>query len=258
MDIVSVPGPAGKIVVEDSGGNGAPVLFTHSLAGNAAQWAPQAAHLRGARRTIAIELRGHGRSAPPAGGDYTIGAMAGDVGAVADALGLERFALVGHSLGGSVALEYAGAHSDRVTALALIDSNGDAREIPRAEVDGFFAALESNYAETIDRFWSNIAGTDAAVRQRLMDDLRATPRETVLHAMRDVFRYDPNPALAAWRGPTICVVTPNNDQPFSLHRLGAGLPYRVIAGTGHWIQLERPDAVNAVLDELLATPSGAR
>lgn len=258
MHIVSVPGPRGKIVAEDSGGSGEPILLTHSLAGNASHWASQVAHLSRTRRTIVVELRGHGRSAPPADGDYSVSAMAADVRAVADALGLQRFALVGHSMGGSVALALAGMHPGRVTALALVDANGDARAFPRAEIDAFFAALDASYQETIEQFWSTITGSNADVRERLLADLRATPRETVVNAMREVFAYDPNPALGAWRGPTLCVVTPNNDHPYSLHRLGTGLPHRVVVDTGHWIQLERPDVVNAALDELLATPSGAR
>jgi pimeloyl-ACP methyl ester carboxylesterase len=46
-------------------------------------------------------------------------------------------------------------------------------------------------------------------------------------------------------------VTPYNDQPFSLHRLGRGFPHRVVQGTGHWIQLDQPDEFNAILDEFL-------
>jgi pimeloyl-ACP methyl ester carboxylesterase len=49
----------------------------------------------------------------------------------------------------------------------------------------------------------------------------------------------------------LSVVTPNNDQPFSLHRLGSGFPHRTVTGTGHWIQLDRPDEINQILDQFL-------
>jgi pimeloyl-ACP methyl ester carboxylesterase len=71
-------------------------------------------------------------------------------------------------------------------------------------------------------------------------------------------RFDPDPALARYQGPMLSVVTPYNDQPFSLHRLGKGFPHQVVSGTGHWIQLDRPDELNRQLDEFLETVSGKR
>jgi pimeloyl-ACP methyl ester carboxylesterase len=66
-------------------------------------------------------------------------------------------------------------------------------------------------------------------------------------------RFDPDPALAGYRGPILSVVTPNNDQPFSLHRLGKGFSHRIVTGTGHWIQLDKPDQINQIVEEFLET-----
>src|SRR5688500_10480985 len=110
MSPARIAGPAGAIAVDDGGSGGLPVVLVHSLAGNSTHWSRQLEHLRRTRRGVALDIRGHGRSEPPKDGDYTIAAMAGDVAAVVDALGLERFVLVGHSMGGGVALTYAGAH----------------------------------------------------------------------------------------------------------------------------------------------------
>jgi pimeloyl-ACP methyl ester carboxylesterase len=63
--------------------------------------------------------------------------------------------------------------------------------------------------------------------------------------------FDPDSALARYQGPKLAVVTPNNDQAFSLHRLGTGFPHRVVMGTGHWIQLDKPEEFNRILDEFL-------
>ena len=51
----------------------------------------------------------------------------------------------------------------------------------------------------------------------------------------------------------LSIVTPHNDMPFSLHRLGKGFPHRVVEGTGHWIQLDKPEEINRILDEFLET-----
>jgi len=170
---------------------------------------------------------------------------------VADGLGLGRFVLVGHSLGGGVALTYAGAHADRVAGLLLLDPIGDGTQIAAEQADSFLQALEADYDRVIQGYWSQIAGPNAAVKDRLLADLRATPREAVEQLFREVMRFDPRPALAGYRGPILSVVTPHNDEPFSLHRVGKGFPHRVVTDTGHWIQLDQPEAVNRILDEFL-------
>lgn len=246
-----VAGPAGKLAVDD-GGTGDAIFLVHSLAGNARHWSWQLDHLRTTRRAVALDLRGHGRSEAPRNGEYSMEAQAEDVGAVADALGLERFALVGHSMGAGVALAYAGAHPERVSHLLVADPIGDGTQTPEAEVRPFLEAIGSPaYAETIEAYWSSIAGSDGAVLERLLQDLRETPRETVVRGLHAVMAFDPKPALARFRGPTLAVVTPANDFAYSMHRLGAGLPHRVIAGTGHWLQIERPSEFNRIMEGLL-------
>ena len=253
-----VSGPAGTLVVDDSGRGGLPVVFAHSLAGNSSQWKAQLEHLRPNRRAVALDFRGHGRSQPAKNGDYSIAGMASDISAVVDSLGLERFVLVGHSMGGGAALVYGGDHPERVAGLLLVDPIGDAKQIPPAGAKSFLEGFESDYDSTSQKYWTEIAGPDSAVRRRLLADLRATPRETVVPVLRSVMRFDPDSALSRYKGPILSVVTPHNDAAFSLHRLGKGFPHRVVTGTGHWIQLDKPDEFNRLLDEFLETVSGER
>jgi pimeloyl-ACP methyl ester carboxylesterase len=260
MSTERIAGPVGTIVVDDGGRGTPPVVLLHSLAGGAGHWRTQLDHLRATRRAVAVNLRGHGDSEPPADGDYDIVAMAADVAAAVTALGLERFALVGHSMGGGVALAYAGLHPDRVERLLLLDAISDGTQLPMEQMRGFYVALESPaYAVTIEEYWATISGPDPAVRARLLADLRATSRETVIGVLRALPDFDPRPALAAYRGPVLAVVTPQNDFPGSLHRVAADMPHQVIEGTGHWIQLDRPEEFNRVLDQFLAgSPSAPR
>ena len=250
-----VSGPAGALWVSDGGRDGPPVVLVHSLAGNSTHWDRQLEHLRPKHRAVALDLRGHGRSDPPKTGDYSIAAMAGDIEAVVNALSLDRFVLVGHSMGGGVALTYAGAHPDRVAGLLLVDPIGDGKQISEGDTKPLFAGLAANYDATIRKYWTGIAGPDSAVRERLLADLRATPPKTVVPAFRAALQFDPDPSLARYRGPMLSIVTPYNDQPFSLHRLGKGFPHRTVEGTGHWIQLDKPEDVNRMLDEFLSTKS---
>jgi pimeloyl-ACP methyl ester carboxylesterase len=247
-----ISGPAGSLTVDD-GGTGDAVLFVHSLAGNAGHWSGQLEPLRKTRRAVAFDLRGHGRSDAPKNEDYAIENVAGDVRAVADSLGLERFALVGHSYGAAVALTYAAGHPERVTRLLLADPIGDGTQIPEAEIRPFLEALDSPaYTETIEGYWSGTAGSDGAVLERLLRDLRATPRQAVLRGLHSVVAFNPAPALAKYRKPMLAVITPANDYPYSMHRVGRGLPHRVITGTGHWLQIERPAEFNRIMERFLA------
>jgi pimeloyl-ACP methyl ester carboxylesterase len=126
-----INGPAGELMVDDGGtrSSAESIVFAHSLAGSAAHWSAQLEHFRPSRRAVAFDFRGHGASGLPANRDFAVHAFAGDIGAVADALGLERFALVGHSLGAGAAVAFAGADPDRVSRLFLLDPIGDGTQI---------------------------------------------------------------------------------------------------------------------------------
>ena len=101
---VMVDGQAGALHVDEGGAGGLPVVFVHAFGGNTTHFTEQLAHLRGEREAIAIDLRGHGRSAAPADDDYRVESLASDIEAAVDALILERFVLIGHSMGGSAAV----------------------------------------------------------------------------------------------------------------------------------------------------------
>jgi pimeloyl-ACP methyl ester carboxylesterase len=252
LALIRQPGHA-SINVEDTGSGGVPVVFVHSLAGNAEQWLRQFEHLRRERRAVAIDLRGHGHSDPPRDGDYSIESMAGDIDVVVNALGLQRFVLVGHSMGGSVSIAYAGIHPEKVAGLLLADPSGDARKVPKEQMNPFLAALQSDsYARAIEDYWQVLlAGSKPGVRERVLQDLHNTRQETVFGAFRSSLEFDPITMLQRFKGPKLSVVTPLNDTPLSLHNLIPDLPHLKISGTGHWLQLDRPDEFNRIMDEFL-------
>jgi pimeloyl-ACP methyl ester carboxylesterase len=90
------------------------------------------------------DFRGHGDSDPADHGDYSVEGLTADVEATVDQLALRRFLLVGHSLGGLVAIEYAGRHPDRVSGLLLVDPNGDQTRIPKKQMAPFLEAVHKD------------------------------------------------------------------------------------------------------------------
>lgn len=252
---VWMAGPAGNLYVRDGGATGTqalPVLFLHSLAGNGGQWALQLDHLRRRRRAVALDFRGHGDSDPAEDGDYSIPGLAGDVEATADQLGLRRFVLVGHSLGASVAIEYAGRHPDRVAGLLLADPNGDQTHIPREQVDPFLDALRKDPLGELDSYYQQLVlGGDRDAGRWVLEDLRLTHEDAIPGALEGSFVYSPPASLERYPGPKLAIVSDMNQLPYSLHRLVPGLPVQLMHGTGHWLMMDRPESFNHLLEEFL-------
>ena len=244
-----------SIFVDDGGTGSVPVVFVHSLAGNTQQWSAQLSHVRITRRAVALDLRGHGQSLPPANGDYAIDAMAQDIQMVIDQLGIQRFILAGHSMGGSVALAYAGAYPQRVAGLLLVDPSGDSTQMPVEEIQQYLGALESEaYSSVVEGYWSQIlAGSAGTTEAKVMQDLRDTSKATVVGVFKELFKFNPVPALKRYDGPKLSVITSLNETPFSLHKLVSDLPHKMITGTGHWLQLDKPEEFNRIMDDFLAS-----
>ncbi len=237
----------------DDGGSGTlPIIFLHSLAGNSGQWTAQLRHLRQTRRAIAIDLRGHGRSSFE--GDFAIEAMARDADELANQLGLERFVLVGHSMGGCVAVAYAGAHPDRLAGLYLVDPSGDSTQMPAEEIQGYLGGLQSdNYGPMIEGYWMQILDQSTPeTEETVMNDLRQTPQSTVVAASKALFNYNPVPDLNSYGGPKFSLITRFNQTPVGLTNLMPDLPHQLIDGTSHWLQMDKPQVFNDLLDRWLA------
>jgi pimeloyl-ACP methyl ester carboxylesterase len=102
-------------------GDGPPVLLVHGMGAHTHWWDDCAPLLAERLRPTAMDLRGHGDSDWRPDGAYGFETFAADVEEARHALGWDKFSLVGHSLGARVALEYAAAHPQRLTAVVAID-----------------------------------------------------------------------------------------------------------------------------------------
>lgn len=139
--------PSGRIAGLRGGDPGAPrVLALHGWLDNAASFVPLAAHLQGIE-LVAPDLPGHGRSAHLApGADYSFAAAVHAVLDIADALGWDRFSLLGHSMGAGIASLVAAGAPDRVRRLVAIEALGALAEAPEHTAGRLREAVASTRA----------------------------------------------------------------------------------------------------------------
>ncbi len=128
-------------------GTGPSVILCHGYTGSHQSWMSQVCALSPKYQTIAIDHRGHGGSdAPSSAGDYSVPILADDVRALLGHLGITKCCLVGHSLGGFMAIQLVLDHPDIISSLVLVDtSSGEFERVPG------FAELRAKLDELIDQ-----------------------------------------------------------------------------------------------------------
>ena len=245
----------------DQGSDDRPaIILSHSLGCDHGMWDAQAADLLPHLRTIRYDTRGHGAASTSAG-DYSIPQLAKDVLALADRLGIRRFAFCGLSLGGMIG-QWLGAHaSERLTHLVLANttarlSDPSAMETRRKTVlDGGMSAI----AEMVmGRFFSPpVLDSNPPVVASTRRTLLATDPVGYAGCCAAIRDMDQRPLLKSISVPTL-VISGDHDvaMPWDDHgaQLASGIPgaKAVRLPAAHLSNLERPRSfVNAVFDFVL-------
>ena len=249
-------------------GLGPPVLFCHGYGGSHQDWLYQVAALNGDYSVLTIDYRGHGSSdAPTAADAYSVPLFAADVLTLADALGIDRFSLVGHSMGGFVALRVALDFPARLDSLVLVDTSAGPVEMPDqaglqaeleqiARADGMAAAFEYNAAHNplALRGYRLFPWHRELARRRFSE----TSVDGYIYAGRALAeREDVTDRLPEIKAPTLVVVGAE-DAPFRrpAEALAAGIPdarLEVIPGAAHSPNEETAPVFNARLADFLNT-----
>lgn len=136
----------GRLAALRNDGRGPRVLALHGWLDNAASFLPMAPYLRGFD-LVALDLPGHGHSAHlPPGADYSFASAIASVLDAADALGWDRFALLGHSMGAGIASQVAAACPQRIERLVAIEALGALSELPERTVSRLRDAVTAERA----------------------------------------------------------------------------------------------------------------
>lgn len=137
---VTLPSGA-RVHYRDQGqANGPALVLLHGSNASLHTWEPWVGELGDAFRMISVDLPAHGLTGPVPGDDYSQDGMAKFVDEFTTAIGIERFALAGNSMGGGVAARFALMHPERLTHLILVDAAGVPTKTPRDPGLGFTLA----------------------------------------------------------------------------------------------------------------------
>jgi pimeloyl-ACP methyl ester carboxylesterase len=240
------------IVYDSRGAGDTALVFVHCWTCDRSFWREQLDAFASDYRVVSLDLGGHGAS----GKDrktWTIAGLGGDVQAVVDKLGLKRVTLVGHSMGGPVALEAARRLSGRVIGIIAIDTLQDAENVPPKEVvQQMAAALTSNFEGMMDMALGSMFQPDGdpTVKAWVAAKAKAVNRPAAIGLMEDFPNLDFKKMFAAARVPIRAVnaapYPPSNVKTnIEGNRKYADFDAVIIEGAGHFLLLERPEEVNA-------------
>ena len=203
------------------GESGAPVIvLLHGLSSTCRIWDSFARAFQDRRRLLALDQRGHADSSWPAGPDYATDDYVADLEALVDSWRLERFAIVGLSMGGMNGIAYAARHPDRVTHLVPVDIRPafDREKLPSRAMDKHIA--ESGHPTVEDH--------EAALRLVRLTN-QTTPDEPLRHRLRHLlkplpeggwtFKHDPRVSFC-WRPSNLWDELPKVQAPALIVRGG--------------------------------------
>jgi pimeloyl-ACP methyl ester carboxylesterase len=258
-------------------GEGSAVVLLHRIGSTSMTWSSVAPALAEVHDVIAPDFLGHGASAKPRG-DYSLGAFASGIRDLLALLGVECATIVGHSLGGGVAMQLAYQHPELCERLVLVSSGGlghsvspllRAATLPGSEwvlpvvagaaggvgakVGGVLARVGLRAGNDVAEVGRGIAELgDRESRQAFLDTLRAVvgPGGQRVSALDRLYLAADIPLLIVWgdRDPIIPV-----DHGRRAHEAVAGSEMLEIEGAGHFPQLDDPAGFVAALNRFIAS-----
>jgi len=248
--------------LREQGESGPVVLLLHGLFGSATNWGSIGRGLAGHYRVLTPDLRNHGQS--PHHPDMSYAAMGEDILALLDRRGIDRCVLVGHSMGGKVAMQLALTHPQRVAGIAVVDM---APVAYRHRFDRIFRGFDAvdlanlvSRSEADEQMARNVIEPD--VRAFLLQNLRKTNQgwrwrlnlDALRGAQREITGFAP--PNRPYRGPSWFIHGTNSDyllpeyEP-EIFRHFPRAQVCPVAGAGHWVYAEKPQGFSACLKRFL-------
>ena len=272
----------GHRIVYRTAGDGPPLLLLHGITSSAATWKDVIPKLAETHTVIAPDLLGHGQSAKPVG-DYSLGAYASGVRDLLGLLGIESATVVGHSLGGGVAMQFAYLFPERCNRLVLVSSGGLGREVSfllrAASLPGAELVLPLICAQPIRDAGNAVGRLMESVRLRPSTDIREMwrgfislgsdeSRRAFVHTLRTIVDIGGQRVSAtdrlylAQHLPTLIVWGARDPVIPAAHGIAAaqaipGSRFEMFEKAGHFPHRDEPERFTQVLLDFLMTTQPA-
>lgn len=243
-----------RLYYERAGTGDPELLFVPGWCCDHTAFRPQFAHFSRTRSATAYDLRGVGQSGRPASG-YSIPELADDVANLCAEVGIERPVVVGHSLGGMIAVDLAARYPSVPAALVLVDPGPiDPRPDTVAFFRTFAEQLEGPDGEAIRREYVHDMGArDDELARWIVDLMCAVPQFVAAAVIRGVGEWNGRDLLARCEVPVLLLRAEVHADTDVLRLLETkpDLEIGITVGAGHFHQLEVPEQVNAMIERFL-------
>lgn len=240
------------------GGSGAPLVLVHGFSDQSLSWFLADSELLRGFRFVAVDLPGHGRSEPWRGEKLSIHDMAEELDKVVAALGIGRFALMGHSMGGMVAQQYCLEHPNAISCLFLCST---------ATKGGLLSETTFNLEETkeairkdgivtamsMDPYAAFAPGYESPLVRKALDLELGTDGETAVKCLDAIKDWELGQAKAReYKGPTVIICGDKDKITPSIFALELARTYahstvEIVPGAGHMVFVEKPQEFSEIV-----------
>ncbi len=229
------------------------IVFVHCWTCDHTFWKPQIEYFAAKHRVVWLDLAGHGASSSTRK-EYTMQAFGEDVAAVVNRVGGDRVVLVGHSMGGPVAIEAAKILGPKVVAIVGVDTFYTPFIYPRSEteIEDFVQPFKQDFSGASQQMVQSMftSKVDPALKASIVKRFSGANPEMGISAMYEIFRWsakhrDAGLARYASRLKNINGAPLGNEK--ALHE-----SVTLIPGVGHFVPQVKPDEFNAALSKIIS------
>jgi pimeloyl-ACP methyl ester carboxylesterase len=252
-----------RLAYTEGGSGPSSIVLIHGWLGDHTALAPQFAHFKQTHRTLAMDLRGHGQSDKPEQ-DYTVAGFADDISWLCAQLDVVKPVLIGHSMGGNIALEIAAHYPDRARAIVLLDTivfplPGILEHVALP----FVTALQGpDYQKALRQGFAGLFHPldDQACKTRLIEQAVTAPQYLAVSAFEShIINFHASELVAACKIPVAYVAdTLLMADLAQFHAQCSQLVTGQVLQAGHFAPLLVPEQVNPMIERFLTVNVVAR
>jgi len=235
------------------GGGDITVVFIHCWTCNHEFWRPQIEHFSNKHKVVWLDLAGHGLSGSKRR-EYTMATFGEDVAAVVNKTDSSKIVLVGHSMGGPVAVEAAKILGDKIIGIVGVDTFYTPFQYPNSEeaIAGFVEPFEKDFYGASEKLVRSMftPQVESGLITSIVKQMSTVELSLGISAMYDLFRWNAknNPStLNRFAKKLRNINGAPTGKEKALHK-----SVHLVPGVGHFVAQVKPDAFNAALDEIIA------